>query len=54
LANPDAYDNNGFLANAGADAARRSQIINGRAAGLLNETENYQNQIDQLRDKVCK
>jgi RHS repeat-associated protein len=54
LKNPDAYDNKGFLANAGNDAARRAQIINGRAAGLLNEIENYQSQINQLKDKACK
>jgi hypothetical protein len=53
LNNPDAYDNKGYLANAPNDAIRQ-QIISGRAAGFLREIENYQNQINQLKDRACK
>ncbi len=54
LENPDAFDNKGYLANAADNAIRRQQIIDGRAAGLLREIDNFQTQIDRIKDKSCK
>ena len=53
LKNPDAYDNQGFLKNATSDEIRQ-RIIEGRTHHLLSEIENFQNQIDALKDKACK
>ncbi len=53
LNNPDAYDNKGYLKNATSDEIRQS-IIDGRARHLQSEIENFQKQIDALKDKTCK
>jgi len=47
LADPDAYDNKGFLKNAPTPEIRQS-IIDGRAAHLRKEIDTFQRQIDEL------
>jgi hypothetical protein len=47
LADPDAYDNKGFLANAPTPEIRQS-IIDGRAAHLRKEIDTFQKQIDEI------
>ena len=47
IANPDAYDNLGYLANAPSDAVRQS-IIQGRVRHLENEITAFADQIRKL------
>jgi hypothetical protein len=47
IANPDAYDNLGYLANAPSDAVRQS-IIQGRVRHLKNEITAFADQIRKL------
>jgi len=47
-ADPDAYDNQGFLGHAATPEIRRS-IINGRIRHLENEIQGFQDQIDEIR-----
>jgi hypothetical protein len=44
-ANPDKFDNKGFLK--GASPERRQQIIDGRIRSLERQIENFRNQINQ-------
>ncbi|MFI5709914.1 Hint domain-containing protein, partial [Kribbella sp. NPDC051620] len=52
LANPDAYDNKGFLKNAPSDAVRQ-RIIDGRAKHLRTEIETFRNNIAKITGGVC-
>jgi uncharacterized protein YhaN len=45
-ANPDAFDNKGFLENASPE--RRSEIIESRVRSLEHQIQNFRNQIDNI------
>ncbi|MFF2546204.1 polymorphic toxin-type HINT domain-containing protein [Kitasatospora sp. NPDC058063] len=52
IANPDAYDNKGFLKNAPNDEVRRS-IIEGRVKHLEKEIQTFKDNIAKLRPGGC-
>ncbi len=52
IKNPDKYDNQGYLKNAGSDQALRQRIIEGRIRHLDHEIRTFQDQIDQINKQI--
>nr|BFD94188.1 SCP1.201-like deaminase [Kitasatospora sp. Xyl93] len=52
IANPDAYDNKGFLKNAPSDEVRQ-RIIDGRVKHLTKEIQTFKDNITKLRPGGC-
>ncbi|MEU6402613.1 hypothetical protein, partial [Streptomyces sp. NPDC046985] len=52
LANPDAYDNKGYLKNAPNEEVRQ-RIIEGRAKHLRKEIQTFHENIAKINGSVC-